>query len=363
MNRKERIKAILKGTSPDRTGFWLGNPKEETKIIFREALGIQSDSPQVNKNRLNSQERWLDTVFLDIELHNVFQSDFYWVCPDLDPQLYQHPEGKLIFDKYGGKPKKSLSQAGVFAGCDEVKEIEEFEWPDPDYLDFSNTIKAVERINELKMGIFSGMWSPFFHDICDLFGMENYFIKMLANPKVVEAVTERVLAFYLEANKKCLDLIADKIEAVFFGNDLGSQTNVLLNPELFKRFIYPGIVRIVKVAKSYDLPVILHSCGAIYDFIPAFLEAGIDGLHPLQIRAKGMEAERLSDKFRDELVFIGGVDTQSLLPFGSPEQVKREVFRLKSIFGERFIVSPSHETLLPNVSINNALAMRDAALG
>jgi len=108
--------------------------------------------------------------------------------------------------------------------------------------------------------------------------------------------------------------------------------------------------------------VVLHSCGAISKIIPRLIDIGVDGLHPLQARAKGMEAENLGREFGGELVFVGGVDTQELLPFGTPEEVKNDVRRLKGLLGERFIVSPSHEALLPNVSIENVLAMRDAAL-
>ena len=92
------------------------------------------------------------------------------------------------------------------------------------------------------------------------------------------------------------------------------------------------------------------------------IDAGIDALHPLQAKANGMEAERLASEFGDELVFIGGVDTQDLLPFGTPQQVKNEVRRLKKAFGQRYVVSPSHEAILPNVSVENVIAMRDAAL-
>ena len=75
-----------------------------------------------------------------------------------------------------------------------------------------------------------------------------------------------------------------------------------------------------------------------------------------------MDAENLAKNFNNDLVFIGGIDTQDLLPFGTPERISDEVKRLKNVFGERFVVSPSHEALLPNVSIENALAMRDAAI-
>lgn len=104
----------------------------------------------------------------------------------------------------------------------------------------------------------------------------------------------------------------------------------------------------------------MHSCGSVFDLIPHFIEAGVDGLHPLQAKAHNMDARSLAQAFRNELIFIGGVDTQEILPFGTVQQVKDEVHRLKEIFGPGFIVSPSHEALLPNVSLENALAMRDA---
>ena len=85
-------------------------------------------------------------------------------------------------------------------------------------------------------------------------------------------------------------------------------------------------------------------------------------MHPIQAKAKDMDAENLTKHFKNDLVFIGGVDTQDLLPFGTPQQIRDEVKRLKDVFGSKFIVSPSHEALLPNVSLENALAMRDAAV-
>ena len=73
-----------------------------------------------------------------------------------------------------------------------------------------------------------------------------------------------------------------------------------------------------------------------------------------------MDAENLAKKYRDKLVFIGGVDTQHLLPFGTPQQIRDEILRLKSLFGPNYIVSPSHESLLQNVPPENVAAMADA---
>jgi uroporphyrinogen decarboxylase len=84
-------------------------------------------------------------------------------------------------------------------------------------------------------------------------------------------------------------------------------------------------------------------------------------LHPLQALAKNMEAKNLETQYGKDLIFMGGVDTQQLLPFGKKEQIREEVLRLRDIFKDHFIVSPSHEALLPNVPFENAMAMSKAA--
>jgi uroporphyrinogen decarboxylase len=130
---------------------------------------------------------------------------------------------------------------------------------------------------------------------------------------------------------------------------------------MFQKFVLPYLKKIVELAKSHGLPVMLHSCGAIAKVIPILIDIGIDALHPLQARARGMDAETLAKNFRGKLTFVGGVDTQDLLVNGSPDDVRREVLRLRKTFKERYIVSPSHEAVLPNVPFENIEAMAKAA--
>jgi uroporphyrinogen decarboxylase len=355
---RDLISNIFAGCSSYRAGFWLGNPANETKQLYYEQLGIRADVDM--DARPDTVLKTGRRTVLDIQLHEHFKSDIFWACPHHDRSYYLHPEGRPVFDIFGGKPRESLTQPGVFAECETVSEVDAFDWPDPAFLDLSDTIDYINTMHERGKYIFSGAWSPFFHDLCDFFGMENYFLKMFTHPAVVEAVTERVLEFYLAVNSKLFEAVHEKVDAVFFGNDLGSQFNALIGINEFRTFVLPGIRKIAGQAKQYNLKVVLHSCGSVFDLIPYFIEAGIDGLHPLQAKASNMDAETLSGEFKRDLVFIGGVDTQDLLPFGKPHKIKEEIDRLMEIFGPRFIVSPSHEALLPNVSLENALAMRDA---
>ena len=334
MNPKQVIKALLDGKPADRFGFWAGGPNEAE--IYYEFFNVET----------------ADELFLK------FRSDFAHMGADW--YAWANPD-RPIFDYYGGKSHNSLNAPGVFADCEDVKEIEDFDWPDPDDLDFSLLDKELDRQIYSDKAIFSGCWSMFYHDMCSFFGMDNYFVKMHTDPKVVEAATSRIIDYYLAANKKCFEAVGSKIDAFFFGNDFGTQQGMMISPECFDKFIMPGFKKLIDVAKSFDIKVVLHSCGAIGDVIPKLIDAGIDGLHPLQAKAKGMDAETLAREYKKDLVFIGGVDTQELLPFGTTEQVKNEVRRLKKIFGERFVVSPSHEAILPEVKPENVLAMIEAA--
>lgn len=316
----------------------MGNPTEEAKRIYFRYFNVNND----------------------LSLSEKLENDLMWVPADWSS--WKHPLAKPMFDVDGGKVRKSLDGAGVFAECEDVKEVDKFEWPDPDYLDFTEAIRRTEEITSKGIAVFGGMWSMFFHIVSDFFGLENYLVKMYTNPDVVEAVTERVVDFYLEANRRFFEAASMKIDAFFLGNDFGSQENLLMSPELFRKFVLPGFKKLIELAKSYNLKVVLHSCGAISTVIPLLIDSGIDALHPLQAKAKGMDAEKLAREFKNDLLFIGGVDTQELLPYATPEQIMDEVDRLKTVFGDRYVISPSHEALLPDVSPENLIAMRNAAI-
>lgn len=334
MNSREKVKHIFNLSSPGSIGFWTGNPHEDTAKIYLE--------------KLNFTERE--------QLYQFVHDDCRWVKADT---AYKHPEGKPIFDIYGGREKKSLGEGGCFAECESLWEVEKFPWPNPDYLDFTEVIEEIRRYKD--KAVFTGLWSSFFHKVSYFFGMENYFTKMYTDPDIVEAVTEHVLDFYIEGNKRLFKELGENGDIFFFGNDFGTQLDLLISPELFKKFVLPGFKKLIDVAKKYNKKVLLHSCGSIYKVIPLLIDAGIDALHPLQAKAENMDAKTLAKEFKNDIAFVGGVDTQDLLVNATPKEIKDEVYRLKDILGPNYIVSPSHEALLPNVPLENVIAMAEAA--
>ena len=336
MTSRERIRRIIDGKPADRCGFWLGNPHDDTLPIYHKYFG---------------------TSTLD-ELQRKVGDDFRWITPLFIDSTYRHPAGKGLFDLW--KYKKSLGEAGPLSECESLDDVESYDWPEVKYLDLSDCLSKLRNAGEYYRA--SGFWTPFFHDVMDIFGVESYLTKMYTHPEIVRAVTDRVCQFYFEANELLFTQAGDTIDGYFFGNDFGTQRDLILAPELFDKFVMPWFRRFTDQAHRHGYQVILHSCGSIYRVIDRLVAAGVNCLHPLQARAFGMDAETLAREFKGRIAFLGGIDTQDVLVNSSPEEVKAEVRRIKDLLGPRLIVSPSHEALLPNVPPENVAAMAEAAL-
>ncbi|MCL1794119.1 MAG: hypothetical protein FWG34_09635 [Oscillospiraceae bacterium] len=332
MDKYELFKNIMEHKS-DRCGFWHGNPHPESNAKLHKYFGVNSD----------------------FELGLKLGDTFTWI-PD-GRGVYRHPDGGHAFDLYKNKNIPHLSELTD----DEIELAERLNWPEAKYYDFADFQNAKNAAKKHKIPILSGAWAPFYHVVADMFGMENYFVKMHTDPKLVISVTERVVDFYLGMNKKLFDEYAPEVDACFFGNDFGTQLDLMISPEMFKKFVMPYQRKIAAQAKSYGLYAILHSCGSVVKAIPEIISAKIDGLHPIQALAAGMDAENLAKKFGGKIVFIGGVDTQILLREGTAAQIKDDVKRLKNLFGDNFIVSPSHEAVLPDIPPENLAAAAEAA--
>ena len=336
MTGRERFKAIINRQS-DHSGFWHGDPNEASIEKIYSYFGVSND----------------------FELGLKLGAHCRWVMPD---KFHAWTVAETpMFNVLGGKKRSSLGEAGVFAETDNIEEVEAFQWPELKHIDFTETLAEIDKTINAGQAVMSGMWSCFYHNACDFFGMENYFIKMHTDPVIVDAVTRHIVDFYLETNEKLFKLAGNKIDAFFFGNDFGSQLDLLVSPEHFDRFIMPYFRELTDQAHKHGYNVILHSCGAIDRVIDRLIDAGVEMLHPIQAMAKNMDAVSLAKKYKGKIVFLGGVDTQRLLPFGTPDQVRNEVRRLKDLFGANYIASPSHESILPNVPPENIAAMAEAA--
>jgi len=336
MNSRERIRAIIAGEPADRCGLWLGNPHGDSWPAIHRYFGTETEE----------------------EVRQRLGDDFRWICPQFFPDAYRDPDGHDMFD--AGLNKKRHGQAGPLADCEDVNELESFPWPSPDYLSFDQCLASLRTAGDVYRA--SGFWTCFYHNIMDLFGMEDYMVKMYTHPEVVHAVTDRVCEFYYEANEHFFAVVDGEVDGFFFGNDFGTQLDLICGPTQFDEFIMPWFVRFTKQAHAHGYQALLHSCGAIHRVIDRLIDAEVDCLHPLQALAANMDAETLARDFKDRIAFMGGIDTQQLLVHGTPDEVRADVRRVRDLLGPRLIVSPSHEALLPNVPPCNLEAMAEAVI-
>ena len=208
MNSRERIKTIIAGEPTDRCGLWLGNPHKETWPILHDHFDTQTEE--------------------DVRL--LLGDDLRWIMP----RGYTHPEGHGMFYIPG---KIAHGTLGPFAAAKEVAEIDDYDWPRLDYLDFTENLARLRATGPFYRA--SGMWSPFYHNVMDLFGMEQYMMNMYLRPELVHAVTDRVCQFYYDANERLFAQAGTEIDGFFFGNDFGTQLDLICGPKQFDTFIMP----------------------------------------------------------------------------------------------------------------------------
>lgn len=334
MTSREKGLAIANRRNTAGPAFWTGHPNDATVPLYAEEWNIPPTREAI---------------------YTHLQDDCRWIAADIG---YRHPEGRPAFDPSYGVTRKTLSAAGCFAQAEQVSDIERYPWPDPAYCDFTEVYAEIDKYPDKLC--FTGLWACFFHLAADFFGMENYFIKMYECPAVVEAVTERIVDFFVAASDQFFAGLGDRADVMFFGNDFGTQLDLFLSPENFRKFILPSLKRLIAVGKKYHKKILLHSCGSIYRIIPDLIDAGADMLHPLQAQAAGMSARELR-QFKNDIAFVGAIDAQSFLVNASPQEIRDETARIWEMLGPNIIISPSHEEILPNIPAANMLAMSESA--
>jgi uroporphyrinogen-III decarboxylase len=160
--------------------------------------------------------------------------------------------------------------------------------------------------------------------------------------------------------------IGDLVDVInVCGTDFGTQSSAFCSVATFRELWMPYYQRVNDwVHKNTRWRTFKHSCGAVSKFIPSFLESGFDILNPVQCSAAGMEPEQLKSQYGEGLIFWGGgVDTQHVLPFGTPQQVREQVLRRCEIFASDggFVFCPIHN-IQARTPVENIVAMFDAVL-
>jgi len=276
------------------------------------------------------------------------------------------PEGGYYFDypRAGVAPAEKSENGKV--SVEEYKPSRGFPEEELRYLQdkvehlFNHTDFAI-----LADGGFLGLGNGSFRASSNLESVEytDWMMMLLTEQEYVREIFAKTTDFWIENLKLYHQAVGNKICALAFSDDLGTQNTELINPGLFKELIAPYYRKVWDwIHKNTEWKVFLHSCGSIYYIIPALIDCGLDIFNPVQCSAENMEPERLAREFGAKLVFWGGgCDTQQTLPFGKPEEIRQEVRERIEIFapGGGFIFNQVHN-IQQGTPPENVMAMFEA---
>jgi uroporphyrinogen decarboxylase len=192
-------------------------------------------------------------------------------------------------------------------------------------------------------------------------GMEMAMLDMAEDRELADEMFRRCADFSIAlAEPACARM---KLDWLWLGDDVSGQQSMMMSPKTWREQIKPHLARIAEVGKAYNLPVAYHCCGALRPIIGDLIEIGIDVLNPIQCNCPGMDPFELKREFGAKLAFMGGVDTQGVLPSGTADDVRRATARLidgMTSDGGGFILAASH-TIPPETPAGNIFAMYEVA--
>jgi uroporphyrinogen decarboxylase len=195
-------------------------------------------------------------------------------------------------------------------------------------------------------------------------GLEQWFIDMIEQPAFCEALLEKTLKFWMDFHTGFMDAVGDIADVIMIGDDLAGQHGPLFSTDFYRSVVKPRQKKLVQHIKSKtDAKIWYHTCGNCVPLIADLKDNGVDILNPVQISAGCMDGKALKDQFGKDMVFWGGgCDSQHVLPFVSPDEVKADVKKNVETFkpGGGYVFNNVHN-IQAGVPAENIVAMFEAA--
>ncbi|NOZ50037.1 MAG: hypothetical protein GXP37_08340 [Chloroflexi bacterium] len=367
MNARERVLAAINHEEPDRVPIDLGSvgPTGIHVLAYErllKVLGIEEEIEiwDVVGQLAKPSETVLELVGADVRGIRVGGSAYKPVLlsatelVDHWGTVWRRPEGGLCFH-LAEYPLRNATQ----------RDLESYPWPDGKNPDLVTGL--AERARYLRentpyavLGEFAG---HFFERAQMVRGFDTFLLDLAADRDFAEELMDRILAVEIDIVSAFLDAVNPYIDIIAFKDDIAMQSGPVISPQMFREMIKPRMKKLIEaIRRKTQAKLWFHSCGSVYYAIPDLIELGVEILNPVQVRAAGMDTARLKRSFGKNLAFWGGIDTQHVLPFGTPEDVKAEVRQRISDLapGGGYILASVHN-IEADVSGENVWAMYQAA--
>jgi len=298
--------------------------------------------------------------------------------PAPDGSIYQYPEGDKTVPPSGHMPKDGFYFDSTVRQepIDEERlnpedNLEEFGPISEDDLQYFGA-EAERLYRESGRGILASFGGTAFGDIAlvpapwlkhpkGIRDVAEWYMSLVSRRDYVYRVFERQCEIALQNLERIHQVVGDKVDAVFVtGTDFGTQQGPFISPKAYRDLFMP-FHRAVSdwVHEHTTWKTFIHSCGSLQALLPDFIEAGFDILNPVQCSAAGMDPKELKDRYGDRLTFWGGgIDTQHTLPFGTPQEIDRQVRERMEVFGPGggFVFAAVHN-IQAGVPTENLLAL------
>lgn len=342
MNAKSRVHAALKRESAGRVPVWMWFHPDTTRRLG-EMLGVPS-ARVADVMGDDIRQAWVGNNYpmegIVHEFDGETHTDFWGV-----EWIKEGP-----FNQIRRSPLQDASE----------KEISDYRYP---YSCIEELLRNMEPLVALGRDFFIGCdVSPcLFEMVCRVRGMEAASLDLAASPERSRAMLEAAASFSIHLAEAACDRFT--LDWLWTGDDVAGQKGMIMSPHCWRSLIRPRLADIFRVGKSRGLWVAYHCCGSIRPIIPDLIEMGLDVLNPIQCNCPGMDPLDLKKEYGTALSFMGGVDTQHLLPNGSEEEVFRSTMRLvegMTADGGGYILAASH-AVPPETPVENIFAMYRAA--
>lgn len=339
---RERVRTALARREPDRVPFDLGST-QVTSIAARAQRRLRSHLglPE-GPVRVSDRVQQLDHV--EEDLLRLFEVDTrgLWPVTTRNGAVEETDDGTHLshVDEWGltyrisreGADWYDLAASPLAGGELTRARIDAHQWPrgdDPRL--FAPLRKKALAFREAGYAVvLKSLSAGLFEMAQRLRGMEEFLMDLAASPAEAAHLLDRVLEVKLAYWRAALGALGDVVDVVAEGDDYGTQQSLLVSPATFRTLFKPRLAALVREMKrgAPEAFVFFHSCGSVRRILPDLIEIGVEALNPVQTTAVGMEPGELKREFGRDIAFWGGgVDTQGVLPHGTPTEVAEDVRR------------------------------------
>ena len=375
LNSRERVLTTLRHEEPDRVPIVIG-VSNATGIKMKPYRGIKKLEGITAPDNYIYDWPELGTAEIDEQTMIRLHSDVRGVL-DLEPESLRQANKSRdphspCYDSWGTgqieiAPDDWFPGIHPLANASSVEDLDAYSgWPDMS--DPTRIAHVREQARQLanagEYAVLATPWLLFpFERAYAMQGMETFLLNMARDPDFARALLERNAQFCKELMGRFLAELGDNVDIIKIGDDLGTQTSLMISPKMYRELLKPIHADFISfIRERTKARVLFHSDGDVAPLIPDFIEIGVDILNPIQTSAGTMsDLATLKKKHGKDIVFCGGIDTHRLLPFGSPEDVRKEVRRVIDLLapGGGFMLGAVH-TIMNDVPAENVLAMVDA---